>query len=253
MVENEDDEKIEFTSAGGSLGHISLSEARVMALRTARASPARRHWILRRNMVFDVFNDYEDEDTYTIVLSFRPEGDFAGTPGQERFKFSKIGRFEAREVLSPPKSSMRFVIKSFAPVVGVIAVLGLIAVAVFVLVWSQIFTRYRGVPQVDPRIANLAQETPTTIRAEITNVSRFATGYTLNLKVETFSLPETNIEVRTTTSSGLTTEATTQFIRQPGRGTGIYFGTVIVGTEYIEDSSLDWVRNNITVEILLHR
>ena len=251
MVENEDGEKIEFTSEGGSLGDISLSQARVMAVRTARASPARRHWILRRRMVFDVFNDYEDEDTYTIVISFRPEGDFGGTPGQERFKFSKTGRFEEREVLSPPKSSMRFLIKGFAPAVGVIAVCVAIAVVVFVLVSSEVLTRYRGEDPGFLRRENISQDALTTIRAEITNVSRFATGYTLDLKVETFTLPQTDIEVRTTTLSGLTTVATTQFIRQPSSRT--YFGTVIVGTEYIEDSSLDWVRNNITVEILLDR
>ena len=251
MVENEDSEKIEFTSGGESLGNISLSQARVMALRTARASPARRHWILPRRMVFDVSNDYEDEDTYTIVLSFHPEGDFGGTPGQEQFKFRKTGEFEHREVLSPPKSSMRFLIKGFAPAVGVAAVGVAIAVVVFLLVSSNILTRYRGAGPVDSGRENITRDTLTTIRAEITNVSRFETGYTLNLKVETFSLPETNIEVRTTTSSGLTTEAATQFIRQSSRG--IYFGTVIVGTEYIENSSLDWVRNNITVEILLYR
>ena len=251
MAENQVVGEIESTSERGRPGYISLSQAGEMAVRTARATPTRRRWILRKRMLFDVLSDTEDENSYTIVVGFRPVGEFEGTPGQERFRFSKTGRFEAREVLSPPKSSMRFVIKSFAPVVGVIAVLGLIAVAVFVLVWSQIFTRYRGVPQVDPRIANLAQETPTTIRAEITNVSRFATGYTLSLKVETFSLPQTDLEVRTTTSSGLTTKATTQFIRQSS--SGIYFGTVIVGTEYIENSSLDWVRNNITVEVLLYR
>ncbi len=87
MVEDEDSEKIEITSRGENLGYISLSQATEMALRTARASTARRHWILRRRMEFAVLNDYEDEDTYTIVLSFQPVGDFSGTPGQERFKF----------------------------------------------------------------------------------------------------------------------------------------------------------------------
>jgi len=251
MVENQAGEKIEFISEGGSLLYISLSQARLMAVRTARASPARRYGMLRRKMVFDVINDYEDEDTYTIVLSFRPEGDFDGTPGQERFKFRKTGEFEDREVLSPPKSSMRFLIKGFAPVVGVVAVFGLIAVVVFFLVSSDILTRYRGAGPVDSGRANRTQDTLTTIRAEITNVSRSATGYTLDLKVQTFSLPQTNIEVRTTTLSRLTTESTIQFIRESSRGS--YFGTVIVGTEYIENPNLDWVRNNITVELLLYR
>ena len=252
MVDNEDREKTEFTSEGESLGDISLPQARVMALRTARASSARRHWLLPRRMVFEVLNDYEDEDTYTIVLSFRPEGDFDGTPGQEQFKFRKTGRFEARGVLRPPKSSMRFVLKGFAPAAGVLAVSGVIAVLVFVLISSDVLDRYRGAG-AGSGSESLAQATPATIRAKITNVSRLATGYTLGLQVLTFSLPQTEIKVRTTTSSGLITEATTLFTRQPGRGTGNYLATVIVGAEFIENSSLDWVRSNLTIELLPDR
>ena len=248
MVDNEDREKTEFTSEGESLGDISLSQARVMALRTARASSARRHWLLPRSMVFDVLNDHEDEDSYTIVLSFRPDGDFDGTPGQEQFKFRKDGRFEARGVLSLPKSSMRFVLKSFAPAAGVLAVIGVIAVAVFVLVSSDVLDRYRGAG-ADLGRESLAQTTPATIRAEITNVYRLGADYTLELQVRTFSLPLTEIKVRTTTLSGLTTETTAQFIRQPVRG--IYIATVVIGTEYIEDASLDWVRDNITIDLVL--
>ena len=241
MVENQDSEK----------RYISLSQAREMAIRTARASPARRHWMLPRRMVFDFFNDYEDEDTYTIVISFRPEGDFAGTPGQEQFKFRKTGEFEAREVLNPPKSSMRFVIKGFAPALGVVAVVVVIAVVVLVLVRSDILTRYRGAGSLESRGEIPIQDRLSTLPAQITNVSRFATGYTLELRVDTFSLPQTDIDVRTTALSGFTTEAATQFIRRPTLGIGVYSGTVRVSTEFIEDPSLNWVRDNITVELLI--
>ena len=251
MVENEHGEKIEFTSEGGSLGNISLSQAREMAVRTARASPAGRYGILRRTMVFDVLSDYEDEDTFTIVVSFRSEGDFEGTPGQERFKFRKTGEFEDREVLSSPKRSMRFLLKGLVPAAGVVAVLVAIAVGIFVLVSSGVLTRYRGAGPLDLTGENTSRDSRTSIRTEITNVSRFATGYTLDLQVNTFSLPETNIDVRISTRSQLTTMATIRFTRE-SQG-GLYFGTVIVGAEYIENSSLFWVRENITVEILLDR
>ena len=80
MVENVASDKIESASERGSQSYISLSEAGVRAVRTARASAPPRRWILRRRMLFDVLNDHEDEDTYTVVVGFRPEGDFEGTP-----------------------------------------------------------------------------------------------------------------------------------------------------------------------------
>jgi len=129
------EENIDFTSGGSVTRNISLSQAGVMAVRTAQANPARRRWVLRRRMLFDVLSEYEDEDSYTIVLSFRPEEDFEGTPGQERFKFSKTGRFEDREILSHPKSSKRFRIKRKKVVVGAVGILVLIGFVVLVLVF----------------------------------------------------------------------------------------------------------------------
>ena len=67
----EQEEKLEFTPKGEDFGFISLPQARVLAIQTARANPARRRWIRQRRMGFNVLNDYEDEDNYTIVLSFR--------------------------------------------------------------------------------------------------------------------------------------------------------------------------------------
>ena len=116
--------KIDSTRAGEVPGQISPSKSGMMALRTARAAPGRRRWILRRKMVFDVLNDSEDENSYTVVLAFRPEGEFDGTPGQEQFKFSKTGRFEGREVLSQPKSLRRFSIKRKTAAIGVFSILG---------------------------------------------------------------------------------------------------------------------------------
>ena len=86
-------------------------------------------------MLFDVLSEHEDDDRYTVVVSFRPVEDFEGTPGEERFKFSKTGRFEDREILSHPKSSKRFRIKRKKVVVGAVGILVLIGFAVLALVF----------------------------------------------------------------------------------------------------------------------
>ena len=130
MTEEQGNQEATGTRGGSSLGNSSLSQAKVMAVRTAQATPTRGLWILRRRMLFDVLSDHEDESSYTIIVSFRPEGDFEVTPGQERFRFSKIGRFENREVLRYPKHSKRFRIRRKTVVLGVIVLGGLIALAV---------------------------------------------------------------------------------------------------------------------------
>lgn len=127
MLESESYQDVStFTSGGSVPSNISISQVRVMAVRTAQATPGRRRWFLRRRMLFDVLSDYEDKDSYTIVVSFRPTGDFEGTPGQERFRFSKTGRFQDRDVLSYPKSTKRFRIRRKTVVKGLVVVLVLI-------------------------------------------------------------------------------------------------------------------------------
>ena len=54
--------------------------------------------------------------------------------------------------------------------------------------------------------------------------------------------------VRTTTPDGVTTESTTNFTRTTSGG---YFGAVIVSRERIKNPDLEWVRENVTVEILV--
>ena len=85
-------------------------------------------------MLFDIVSDHEDKDSYMVVVSFRPTGDFEGTPGQERFKFSKTGRFQDREVLSYPKSTKRFRIRRKTVVMGLVVVLVLIGFGVLCVV-----------------------------------------------------------------------------------------------------------------------
>jgi len=75
----------DFTREGETAGYFSLAKARLLAIQTARESPddyGRRF----RNvaMVFEMAEGIEEEDYYVVTLSFRPQGQFSGTPGQEQ-------------------------------------------------------------------------------------------------------------------------------------------------------------------------
>lgn len=237
------------TSAGGSHGEVSIAQAGVMAIRTARASAGRRHWMFPRNMVFAVLNDQEDEEGYTIVLSFSPEGEFDGTPGQERFRFSKTGAFRGRELLSSPKSSMRFVVKNLAKLTVVLAVCGVIGAVLAYLVFSDTLDPARRWNNSISNREDAPRGPLTILQTEITKVAPFGRDYTLTVEAEVFGLPRSNVQVRKTASDGTVTESTTQFVRQTTAR--IYVANVQISAEDIEDTSLDWVRDNITVEILL--
>jgi len=120
--------RVEFTSEGEALGYISLDQARVLAMRTARESPGdygRRY----RNvsMAFEVIEDTETEDHYVITLSLRPQGEFTGTQGHEQFFIEKEGRVAVRQVLAQPKLARRFPV---IPVAIAMAVVGVVAVNV---------------------------------------------------------------------------------------------------------------------------
>ena len=91
-----------FTPEGEALGYISLEQARVLATRTARESPGgygRRFQSVP--MAFEVVQDEETEDHYVVTVSFRPEGDCSGAPGQEQFLVDKIGTVAHCQVLAP--------------------------------------------------------------------------------------------------------------------------------------------------------
>ena len=103
--ESKQEEKFEFTSEGETLGYISLDQARVLAMRTARETPGAYGPRFRSTpMAFEVTEENETEDHYVITLSFRPEGEFNGTPGREQFFISKEGILAVRQVLSLPKT-----------------------------------------------------------------------------------------------------------------------------------------------------
>ena len=99
--QGKEEEKFDFTSEGE--GYISLAEARVLAVRTAVETPGDYGRNFRRlTMVFEVVESGEDDDYYNITLSFRPQGNFDGTPGQEQFVVGKEGTIAVRQVLSFP-------------------------------------------------------------------------------------------------------------------------------------------------------
>ena len=98
---NNEEEKFDFTSEGE--GYISLDEARVLAIRTAVASPGDYGRDFRGTlMVFNVVESTETDDHYMVTLSVRPQGNFDGTPGQEQFVVGKDGTIAVRQVLGLP-------------------------------------------------------------------------------------------------------------------------------------------------------
>ena len=123
---NNEEEKFDFTSEGE--GYISLDEARMLAIRTASQTPGVRSRRYRDvPMAFEVISTTEDEETYDIVLSYRPQGDFTGTPGQEHFIIAKHGEIILRQVWSTPKEPGGLPILPISigvVVVGIIAAVG---------------------------------------------------------------------------------------------------------------------------------
>ena len=111
MVDNDgknDEEKLDFDSAGEAPGYLSLDQAQVLAMRTALESPGAYGSRFRGTpMAFEAALAEESEDHYVITLSFRPQGEFAGTPGQEQFYVEKEGEVAVRQVLGLPKSKVQ--------------------------------------------------------------------------------------------------------------------------------------------------
>ena len=133
--QGKEEEKFDFTREGEAVGYISLAQARLLAIQTAGETPGNYGRQYQGGpMVFQVVTATEEEDSYNITLSFRPQGDFSGTPGQEQFLIEKEGTVAVRQVLSLPRltGGRRF---SFLPVVIGLVVVGII-VAGGVELWS---------------------------------------------------------------------------------------------------------------------
>ena len=106
MVEDngENEDKFEFDYAGEARGYISLDQARVLAMRTAMEAPgAYGRRFQGVPMAFDVVEETDTEDHYVITLSFRPQGEFSGTPGQEQFYIEKEGTVAVRQIRGHPR------------------------------------------------------------------------------------------------------------------------------------------------------
>ena len=106
----------------------------LLAMETARDDPGDYGERFQGvGMAFDVTEQEEGEDYYTITLSFSPEGDFMGTPGREQFFIAKEGRTAHRQVRRRPRSAgeLRF------PVVPV--ALGLVTAVVVAVIGVVLF------------------------------------------------------------------------------------------------------------------
>ena len=98
-----------------------------MAMQAARENPGNYGPQLSgTRMVFQLVEQEEGEDYYIVTLSFRPEGDFTGSPGQEQFFIEKEGPVADRQVLSLPTGGRR---RRF-PVIPVAIGAGVLAVVV---------------------------------------------------------------------------------------------------------------------------
>jgi hypothetical protein len=95
MLEDEgkkDEEKFDFILEGEVVGYISLGQAQVLAMRTARGEPgAYGSRYLSVPLAFDVVESTETEDHYVVAMDFRPYGEFYGSPDREQFFIEKEG------------------------------------------------------------------------------------------------------------------------------------------------------------------
>ena len=115
-------------------GRISLDRSRVLAMSTARETPGDyggSHSGV--SMAYEVAAEEETEEHYIITRSFRPQGTFTGTPGQEQFSIDKQGSVAHRQVLKLPAdvSGRRLPVVPIAlgsTVVAVGVVIGLVAI-----------------------------------------------------------------------------------------------------------------------------
>lgn len=150
-----DDGKFDFTREGEALAYISLDQARVLAMRTARETPgAYGSTYADILMAFDVVEAEETEDHYIITLSFRPQGEFDGRAGREQFFIEKEGNVAHRQVLSLPRRRGRF---PLIPVAIVLVVVAAVVVGAMLVVFEM---GGRGDGEEPASVAVLPTDTP---------------------------------------------------------------------------------------------
>ena len=110
MVDEEGrkEDKFEFDSTGQSSGYISMAQARVLAMQTAREEPGNYGAAFEgMEMFFEVEGEEEDEDYYHVRVSFRPVDNLTDTPGIEEFILDKNGDIALRQIVSRLDSQVR--------------------------------------------------------------------------------------------------------------------------------------------------
>ena len=148
------EDKSDTNTEGQSSAYISLQRARTLAMRTAAEEPSNYgQGLTSAGMVYDVSEQKEGEDYYEITLSFRPEGNFAGTPGWEQFSIAKDGGIARRQLLVLP------ILKRNFPAVPVaIALVAMVAVAAVAAIGIGLTT---GFGREDTAVANFSVLTNT--------------------------------------------------------------------------------------------
>ncbi|MCH8088337.1 MAG: hypothetical protein IIC81_10910, partial [Chloroflexi bacterium] len=125
------EEKFDFDSTGEAMDYIGLDQAQVRAMQIATETPGDYGPANAGvRMAFDVVNSRETDDHYIITLSYRPQGEFAGRPGEEQFFIEKEGTVAYRQVMGLPRAKPRVPV---VPVAIGIALVGVIAVGAFFL------------------------------------------------------------------------------------------------------------------------
>ena len=82
--QGKEEEKFDFTGEGEAVNYISLEQARVLAMQTARETPGKYGSEYQTvSMAFEVVQANEGEDYYDVTLAFRPQIAFSGRPGQK--------------------------------------------------------------------------------------------------------------------------------------------------------------------------
>ena len=135
MAEDEskqDDEKLEFTLEGETLGYISLDQARVLAMQHARDNREFYGRYADRELVWEVIAADETEDYYEVKLTYRPAGSFRGRPGVQQLTIDKTGSIEFRQVISQPVEKRRWMLLASVAVVVALVVFGAVVAATFV-------------------------------------------------------------------------------------------------------------------------
>ncbi len=95
----------------------------------------------------------------------------------------------------------------------------------------------------------LPTPTPPPIFADITDVSFVGTGYTLHLRIDGIPGGDTRemVRLKIMHASGVFQSETTQFMQIRN---GNYIGAVVIDLEQLENSDIEWVKENITIQVI---